>query len=402
MRFQQNGRRQAIDELYALSKRSAGINPATTESAFVIWRPGVPSAPPAVATLPEVEAAIARADGVLTVYVDSSIAPANVDTIVDCMGAVTWASYQNQETLTAPGFTADVMTIVSGGQLHRPRAFVGFLTVLMDRRVGAPPSMTFATSPSAFDVVHIDDAGLVMTTTATAPGIVLTGTFPDVTLQLMFTDALFGPVFGGGGTQPIVDVGAGSDLRLFFTGPQTFVDPSAVAGSPAPSAVFFNHDAGTPFLTFPGVVGITEDDPIDRPTFLGRDLQPFSPQGTATTPITPPTATLGAAAGGGSVVVSQTGAAPAPGNVATDNAGVINLVAGAGATFGVGCTVTFSGTFPGTSSQPSAVVLTPLNGNAAALTWFVDKTSGTGFTVNVPAATPFVSGQDYLWAWVAM
>jgi len=268
--------------------------------------------------------------------------------------------------------------------------------------VGAPPSMTFATSPTGFDVVHIEDASLVMTTTATAPGIELTGTFPDVTLQLMFHNSLFGGAFGGGGAQPIVNVGAGSNLMLFFTGPETFIDPTAVSGSPAPSAVFFNHDAGTQFLAFPGVVGVTQDNPIDRPRYLGADLQPFSPQGTTTTPITAPTVALGAAAGAGAVVISQTGAVPGPGNLATDNAGVINLTGGAGATFGVGCTVTFAGTFPGTSTQPSAVVLSPLNANAAALTWFVDKTSGTGFSVNVPAATPFVSGQDYLWSWVAM
>jgi hypothetical protein len=102
------------------------VSAAGVFSTFAIFRPGAPTAAPAYATLAEILPLIAAADGAFTLYIDSSLAPAEIPagTVLDGRDLLTIAPARGPV-----GGTAMTLTIDDGGQILNPIGFVGQIDV---------------------------------------------------------------------------------------------------------------------------------------------------------------------------------------------------------------------------------------------------------------------------------
>jgi hypothetical protein len=233
-----------------------GVPPGQASTSAIIYRPGVPTAEPAVATWAEVATAITKADGAITVFVDSTHAPAHVPAasgVTSCQGATTLAAYNNQVG-SAPFLCVDVLTIDDGATLDRIARIVGFLAVLCDSKT--TPSLTFNQTAGSSDALLCNDCALSTTLTATIPACEVTGL-----LSIGARDIVLGQA---GTAAPMFHLHAGGTLSLSvfenWSGVAP-IDTGAVTG-PIGSTLAFAHDASYPLTTFPGFLGTV--NAVDR------------------------------------------------------------------------------------------------------------------------------------------
>lgn len=223
---------------------TAGTRPTSS----VIFRPGVASAGPAVATWAEVQAAIAAADGLITVAVDGSHAPALVpgaSGVTDCQGATTFMAY-NQ---VAGAVVDDTLTIKDGATLHRPKQFSDGLYLAFECFTTA--ALTFATAAgSAQDVLQVQRfVNLILLAGATVAPIQVAagGTFYLATARSVNLDT------SAAGAVPFISLGVGANLLWDCYEGGACIGTNTVSGGGVTATITYNFDSLSvppPFAAF--------------------------------------------------------------------------------------------------------------------------------------------------------
>jgi hypothetical protein len=194
-------------------------------SGFIIFRPGVSSAGSAVATWAEVQTAIANADGCFTVYVDSSISNAQISGgVTNCQGNVIFEGYNSPVPISG---NLDVLTILDGSTLHRPRGFGGQLIVKCACATTAALSFNSSGGTTLTDIFELrDQAKLVLNAGATVPAftVVANGTVTLITSENCTLDS------SAVGSLAVIGLSTGASLNLFVTEQLTINGTNPVAG----------------------------------------------------------------------------------------------------------------------------------------------------------------------------
>lgn len=247
----------------------------------IIYRPGVPSAGPAVATWPEVQAAIKAADGAITVFCDNSVSPCVVPGstgVTSCDGAVTIAALYPQVNVVDNSLWQTTLTIQDGATLDRLRTIGRGLGLYCDSKT--TPALTFGTSASVQDVLFFDAGTLLLTGTASRSAVeVLNG---QSLIWVLYNNSLIGSQSGG---QTPVKIDAGGTLTVDgyngsildtdpFTGgagANLTVNLDASCAYPAVSAAPFPSFSGT--LT----VGFLDEYALALPAAGTTSQRPIAP-----------------------------------------------------------------------------------------------------------------------------
>jgi lysophospholipase L1-like esterase len=213
----------------------------------IIFRPGVASAGPAVATWAEVQAAIAAADGAITVYIDGQNAPAHVPAgsgVTDCQGGVVFTSWNFLSG--AGGITQQILTIDDTAVLHRPRAFVQCDLVCACTTTTA---LTFDTTVAPTDTLITNYVGLSLSATATVSAIVL-GANGRLDLLCQFSTTFDSSLAGA---VPFIQLGNNATLYWDVYGGSTLLGTNTINGGGAGAAINLTHDDASALPNFVGM-----------------------------------------------------------------------------------------------------------------------------------------------------
>ena len=241
----------------------AGTTGPSGASAFIIFRPGTPSSGPAVATWAEVQTAIANADGLITVAVDSSLATASVSTgTTNCQGGVTLVSYNVAFEPTSPPTPRDILVIPDTAVLERPRAIDQGLEVQC--ACVTTNAFTFNYSPGGYvDVFYLGrDTHLALQAGAAVPAIALPAS-GQLYLETAFNVTLDTSLAG---TTALIDVDPASFAQLTWRAYEglTLSGTNVVTSSSAATRIVFVHDSTIALPNFAGFgfLGVVVDTRI--------------------------------------------------------------------------------------------------------------------------------------------
>lgn len=208
----------------------------------IIWRPGGVKSGGVVTLASDVAAAIV-ANPQITVYVDSSLAAAQVPSGVtmNCQMATTWASYQAILSADA-GNNVDIVTFLDGSVLSRPKQVLNGLTVYLDSKT--TQGLVFQNN----DNFTLNGASILMTSTATNIGCVIAGTLAFYASNIA--------IVGQPGTRALFSIPVGQTLDFYATVGTGSVDPDVAIVS---GTMNYIHDLSSPYVQMTTVTG-TEND----------------------------------------------------------------------------------------------------------------------------------------------
>ena len=242
-----NGRGLAQDAtLQAILAAISGGSGGGLRSA-VIFRPGVASAGNAVATWPEVQAAIAAANGAITVYIDGQNAACHVPAssgTTDCQGGVVFTSFNLLAGVG--GIAQQTLTIDDGAVLHRPRAFVQCDIVCACTTTTA---LTFDTTVAPTDTLATSFMGISLAATATVPAIAI-GAGGQLNVISTLSTTLDTSLAG---TVPLIQLGTGATLNWIAYGGVILAGTNTINGGGAGATIDFSHDNMSAVPNFTGM-----------------------------------------------------------------------------------------------------------------------------------------------------
>jgi hypothetical protein len=227
---------------------------------FTIYRPGLPSGGPFVATEAEVEALANAAGGAFTVYVDSSLAPATIAGVLEGQSRLTLSPARGPVAGTAMR-----LTILDGGQLRHPAGVSGQLEVVSNTTT--IPALLV--NNSNVGVFLSNGALLTLGAGATRPFIdVSPGAGNIVAFRLDFSSKYRTLAAG----VPFADLlAAGAGFTNFYTGVSPFTQPdnNTVRG-PVGSVHILVYDNSIPVIPVQAFfAGTYLKFPIDSGQVLG-------------------------------------------------------------------------------------------------------------------------------------